>query len=140
MEIVKGYPPNIKEIEKVFNLKGKKPIFAYSPILYAPMGGDLDHPTIIHEQTHFLQQGDDPKSWWDLYINNKDFRIEQETEAYSNQFQAFKERIEDRNDQAKYLHILATQFSSDLYGNVLEYSEALKLIKNYQVTRISKKH
>lgn len=140
MEIVKGYPPNIKEIEKVFNLKGKKPIFAYSPILYAPMGGDLDHPTIIHEQTHFLQQGNDPKAWWDLYINNQDFRIEQESEAYSNQFQTFKKIIKDRNKQAEYLHKLATQFSSDLYGNVLEYSEALKLIKNYQVTRISKKH
>ncbi len=132
LEIKKEFPPNIKEIKKVFSLKGKKPIFAWNPVIYAPYGGDIDEPLKIHELTHFEQQGDYPELWWKYYLSDPKFRLEAEIEAYYNQFQALKRLVKDRNKQNLYLRMICLDLSSEMYGNIITYDEAVKAVKYYR--------
>lgn len=132
LEIRKEFPPNIKDIEKVFNLKDKKPIFAWNPIIYAPYGGDIDEPLRVHELTHFNQQGDYPELWWKYYIEDPKFRLEAEIEAYHNQYQALKKIVKDKNKQALYLRMICLDLSSEMYDKICTYDEAVKAVKYYK--------
>jgi hypothetical protein len=123
------YPPNYHLIERTFNLKGRKPVFAYKPHIYNPHGIELDEPLLTHELTHFIQQGEHPDLWWGKYLIDKDFRLSQEIEATQAQYKTFCELVGDRNKRAIYAHELAKECSSELYGNMVDQQKAIKLIK-----------
>jgi len=129
MEVLVAYPPNIKEIEAVFDLTGKKPFFAYGRKLYNPFNSPVDVMLMAHETTHQAQQGSDPKSWWDRYLSDNDFRLSQEIEAYQAQYKALIRNKKDGNKIARYVHQMACDLAGPLYGNLVTYSEAMNLIK-----------
>ena len=76
-----------------------------------------------------LQQEDSPEMWWDQYLNDKDFRLQQEIEAYRVQYRVVKGMIKDRNTVARMLFDMASNLSSPLYGSMIPHIEALKVIK-----------
>ncbi len=131
MDIIKTWPPNIKEIRKVFNLEGEKPMFCYGKVIYAPYG-IVDSALMHHEATHSIQQENigGPVKWWKKYLTDKEFRLDQEIPAYQNQYKRFCELHTDRNLRFRYLHVIAKGMASEMYGNMVEYSQALQLIKN----------
>lgn len=130
--IIFNWPPNIEEIKKVFNLDGIQSVFAYNGVIYNPYKGEIDKHLFAHESTHFKQQEESggSENWWNYYLSDKDFRLSQEVEAYHNQYKSFLESNKDRNDQDKFLTHIAKDLSSKMYGNIISYSEAKKLIKN----------
>lgn len=132
MTILTVYPPNIKEIEEVFDLVGKKPVFAYGKILFNPYEAFIDQFLMAHEVTHQAQQGSDPAGWWKKYLSDKDFRLGQEIEAYRAQYAMIRAKGKDRNAVARYLHSIACDLSSKMYGSIISYGEAVKEIKNGQ--------
>ena len=136
MKILFAYPPNIKEIEEKFDLSGKKPVFAYGKVLFNPHRSLVDEYLLCHELTHATQQGNDPKSWWDRYLSDSSFRLEQEVEAYHAQYSMAARVSKDRNKTAKYLHRLAIELSGALYGNIIGFTRAYNLIK-YGNSKIS---
>jgi hypothetical protein len=88
MDVVEGYPPNIDTIRMVFPVT-KDTVFAYGDTIYCsyiPEGG-LRPDLIYHESIHRRQQAGDPESWWNKYIVDRQFRFEQELEAYYEQWQ-----------------------------------------------------
>ena len=128
MKIVKDYPPNYDIIAKTFNLH-KGIIFTYGDKIYNPDNGNIDKPLLEHEKTHTKQQGNDIDGWWDKYLTSQEFRLSQELEAYQRQYRVAKNFYKNRNDVFNLLKKTAMDLSSDMYGNIIGFSEAMGLIK-----------
>lgn len=127
MKIINSYPPNIDDIRKAFKISDSV-VFTYRDCIYNPGGGNIADHLMAHEQTHEKQQGDDPEGWWKKYIADKEFRLNQEVEAYRNQFRFFKSRYRDRNMVHRFLRQVSFDLSSEIYGNIVSFQEAFKLI------------
>jgi len=129
MKVIYSNPPNYEDIEAKFH-PGKSVVYTYGDTLYNPYNAPLNHPLMVHEQTHAMQQGDDPKSWWNRYIDDPIYRVSQEVEAYRNQYVAFCKIKKDRNARARFLYILASDLSGEVYGRCVSFPEAHQKIKN----------
>jgi hypothetical protein len=123
-------PYSIREkCEKTFDLTGQIPVFAVGNTIYNPHKGQVDDFLIAHEHTHMLQQEDSPEMWWNQYLDDKEFRLKQEIEAYRVQYRVVKGMVKDRNIVARMLFDMASNLSSPLYGSMMPHIEALKVIK-----------
>lgn len=129
MKIVIDFPPNIEKIRTKLNWSGKTPVFTYGDTLYNPYGGNIDAPLQTHESTHSRQQGDDPEGWWEKYLNDDHFRLEQELGAYLQQYLHFCRNKKDIVKQIQFLEKIAGDLSSQAYGNIISIEDAKKLIK-----------
>jgi len=128
MKIVNTPPPNYKEIQKHFpdaNYE-KGVLFTYGNTCYCK---SITLDLVVHEETHTRQQTN-PDEWWNKYFTDKQFRLEQEVEAYRNQWIYIDNNVKDRNQKARMLHQIAVDLSGSLYGNLVSYSEAISLIKD----------
>lgn len=124
------YPPNFDEISKTFscNFEEKNTVFTYGHELYNPTGKAITDHLYIHEQVHEQQQTN-PKKWWKVYLKNAEFRLAQELQAFRAQYAYAKPWIKDRNQLARFLSSLASNLSSDTYGNCISYAHALEEIR-----------
>ena len=128
---VNTYPPNIEQIRKHLAVDRKGIIYTYGKVIYNPDNGYLDQALLFHEATHSLQQDKlGPEKWWDKYLEDKDFRLSQEVEAYKNQYNKYCKTVKDRNERARFLHQIAFDLSSEQYGNIATLMEAKKLIEH----------
>ena len=127
MKIVKGFPPNIAEINKKFKITDHT-VFTYGSELYNPIGLEISQDLLVHEETHEQQQKDiGVENWWNMYIENKGFRLKQEVEAYQNQYK-FLKKVLNRKGRFGALEMLADQLSSELYDSIINRREAKELI------------
>lgn len=129
MKIQSGFPPNIEKIRKTFRLSGRE-VFTYGDIVFLGAGGQIDGALAAHEQTHIEQQtemGAEP--WWDRYLEDKEFRLSQELPAYQKQYREAKKVIKDRERLNKFLILIARDMSGPMYGNMIGFNEATRLIK-----------
>jgi hypothetical protein len=132
-EIVSGFPPNIERIRAVLAV-GNYTVFTYGATIYAGNNAvetiKKDYPLCCHEGVHTRQQGDDPAGWWERYLVDPRWRLDQEIEAYRVQYQKARKRIHDGKLRKNYLAQIAGFLSSSLYGNVVSQAEAMQLIKH----------
>lgn len=129
MKVVYTYPPNYDAIKAAFNPPSTV-CFTYGDTLYAPNGqGEPSEDLVAHELTHVRQQGNDPAGWWERYINEPQFRLEQEVEAYRNQYQKYVEINKDRNARVRFLIKIANDLASPIYGGIISPSEAMEKIR-----------
>lgn len=85
---------------------------------------------IVHETVHVKQQEKIGKeNWWRMFIDMPSFRLEQEVEAYREEYAFVKRNIKNREVVYKYLLGMAKALSSDIYGGIVTTDEAVKLIK-----------
>lgn len=135
MQIIKAKPPIFEDCIKAFGIGEKdKIVFSYGDILYNPNNANITPDLIRHEETHAEQQHHDPivaKIWWQRYIADTVFRIEEEIQAYGEQYKFVCASVKDRNKRAQWLHEMASQLSGPIYGTGIAYSEARKRIKDY---------
>lgn len=129
MQIVQSFPPNIDKIKAAFNVPPNT-VFTYSPHVYSPLSKDLPTHLVIHEQTHLTQQHDDPEAWWDRYLQDADFRFDQELEAYRNQYRYMQRNIKNYHRLQSELDLLAKDLSSAMYGSIISLFHARELIMN----------
>ncbi len=129
MKIVYEYPPNIEKIRARFKLH-KGIIFTYGDTIYNPDRGFIDTALEIHEATHTKQQGEDIDGWWDKYMKDDNFRLSQEIEAYRNQYEKMRKNIKDPYKLEQRLNLIATDLSSEMYGNIISFEDAKKIISN----------
>lgn len=128
LNVVKGLPPNFADIVAVFPAAaGIDTIFTYGQTVYVPSGNTLTRALEIHEGVHMAQQSD-PESWWKRYLVDPEFRLDQELPAHRAEYRAFKIMYNDRNEQNRYLHAVASRLASPLYGGLLTVSKARKEI------------
>lgn len=130
MKIAYDYPPNYAELKKVFKLEGhENVIFTYGDTLYIPAGEGtvIDKPLMKHEETHSRQQKEmGVQWWWDRFLSEPNFRMEQEIEAYRNQYAAMGD-LPLQQRQAYVTH-MAKDLSSEIYGNIMKFEDAVKVI------------
>lgn len=107
-------------------------LFAYGDTLYIPGGFRPTDEVMAHEEVHSRQHANfegKEDAWWNRYLTDQYFRVNQECEAYAVQYEAFSEKVRDRNRRALYLDFLAGQLSGPMYGNVIERGVAMKMIR-----------
>lgn len=75
----------------------------------------------------------DPEVWWNKYLLDKAFRLDQELEAYHHQYEWVK-NISNTKIAGEALLEMASNLSSPLYGLGLTYNQAEKQIKHYGKT------
>lgn len=132
MKIVHENPPNnLRETIAIFGMLPRNGvIYTYGDTIYNPSAIDLPDHLITHEETHCEQQGADPDSWWDRYLQDQYFRVQQETEAYARQFAHICRRVRDRNQRHKILFDLSCILAGPIYGNVINPGDAFRAIKS----------
>lgn len=115
--------PFIDEYKKFFEITDRT-IFAGGDSIYTdyPLSSDL----LVHELVHLKQQAEYGLiEWVHDFIYNPKFRLEQEKQAYREQLKSIK----DRNHRNKVRIESARNLSSGLYGNIISYEDAFKLLK-----------
>jgi len=140
--IVVVFSYKLNEEKTIMQIKQKKPWLAYILALKFPL--ILDKDTLMvwgntiyyegeekvtghllkHEKVHIKQCRGSKwigLLWWLRYSFSKKFRLSQELEAYRVQYK-------HSGDPRVLIHI-ANDLSGKLYGNLISYEEAIKLIK-----------
>lgn len=139
MTIKEESPPNYLDIVKVFGyLTDKKPVFCYGNTIYNPFKVEVTPDLEIHEDTHRQQQSTAPDIWWDKYLTDTTFRLNQEVEAYSKQYQFACKLVDEIKGGSRMkkaiLESIAKSLSGEMYGNIITYSQAETAIRKYQTT------
>ena len=129
VEICFKYPPNIGKIRQAgIPLQGRE-IFAWDGTIYNPSGGPVSSALISHEKVHFKQQDGDPEAWWEKYLADVDFRLEQEIESHRAEYKEFCKGVRQRETRVRYLSEIALRLAGPLYGGKITHREAMKRIR-----------
>lgn len=123
LEIRNEWPPNIDLIRLALPVP-EHATFCYGKYLYNPSGKKVPEEIIYHESIHERQQGNDIDGWWARYLTDKDFRFNQELEAYREQYQLLK-KAGMRGKILEYaLDSMAEALSGEAYGSLLSFGSA----------------
>lgn len=137
---LKGWPPNIEELRRAFPKIRKGVIFTYGTTVYYT-GAPLNDALKEHESVHVIQQmtypGDGgpyitepgPGGWWDRYINDRNFRYEQELEAHAAEYRWYMENGGRQQRRAAFRGIVK-RLSGSLYNCGRKSAEVAADIKN----------
>ena len=105
-------------------------IITYGDTIYTK-SGHISPDLVVHEMTHIEQQNKvGPDIWWDKYFSDKDFRLSQEVEAYSNQAKFIKENVKDRNKRFSMVNHIWKMMAT-MYDGMISYEKAKLLIPLY---------
>ena len=129
MEIIKDNPPFLDDIFEAGMRPARETIYTYGSKIYNPADIPIADHLLKHEETHCAQQGTDPDAWWQRYLNDQYFRIQQETQAYANQYRYICTYVRDRNRRNRVLWDLAMFLAGPMYGSVIHHSDAMRMIK-----------
>lgn len=116
--IVRDYPPIYPEIAAAFDLEGKlscfKPIFSWGDLIYNPHGVKL-HPCLIaHEAVHGIRQRENVSGWWRRYIDDPNFRLEEEVLAHVAEYRS-RAAGKSRNERRWLMVQTAKRLAAPLY-------------------------
>jgi hypothetical protein len=114
--IINERPPNFDQILTAFpKADGEGVIFAFDGNIYSPSGKVIPPALLAHENVHLMNQEQvGPDTWWRLYIEDSEFRYEEELEAHVAEFRA--QRATDRNFVARLLTATALRLVAPLYN------------------------
>jgi hypothetical protein len=134
MKVIKLYPPNIEEIQKKFDVKGKKIIYSWGDKIYSPHPDFIITPELFtHERVHSLNQTNIEKNiilWWEKYLDDVEFRLREELLAHIAEYKHHCLSTNDRNVRNRYLNMVSMKLSSPIYGNMISQNQARKLINS----------
>ncbi len=91
----------------------------------------LTDDVLAHELVHVRQQKEIGRDiWWDKYLEDAQFRLEQELEAYGTQVKYIREHTErtTRNQRRMMIDRIADTLSGELYGHMISYEQAKKFL------------
>lgn len=139
--IIIGRPPNFEAIHAAFpKADGVGVMFAYDGNIYNPSGQAIPPALIAHEEVHLKRQESlgDPCYWWTSYIEDNEFRYNEELLAHAAEFK-IQQLTNDRNFGARLLMHTAMRLVAPLYNYVPPRSlqEAMKDLRR-ELTRYTK--
>ena len=133
IQIVVEKPPVWDRAHEVFDIDDSSTVYAYGNKIYNPANiQGIPQHVIEHELVHIRQQEaiGGAEKWWNLYLTEEIFRINQEIEAYRVQYAFYCLANRDRNAQARFLNSLGGFMASNMYGAPMSKIEAMKAIRN----------
>lgn len=124
----KEKPPIYEECVKIFDVSWNKgTIFTYGDTIYCKY--KLNNQKLAHEKTHVKQQLQYGISeWWARYFTDKEFRLNQEVEAYINEVNYIKFNERNLIKKRELLDKITNDLASSMYGNLVTFEEAKLLI------------
>lgn len=133
MKIVEKFPPNYQDIVNAFgDIERHKPVFAWGDTLYNPFKVTVTPDLEAHEEAHSKRQNNFPEVWWQKYLIDPKFRLEEEIVGYGEQMLYLKTIPEMPSKLLEWFKEKTAQaLSSSLYGNLCTYGEAVSKIRNY---------
>lgn len=132
--IIHDWPPNIDAIRERFGKLPAGVLFCWGDYIYWPNGGGRTLPDhlIAHEMVHQSQQWEHPQGvtgWWEDYLTDDVFRLQQELEAHQAEWLVAQHELRDPNARSQHLNTMASRLASPMYGKMVTFSEAKKLIR-----------
>ena len=125
------FAPNLQLLKDTFGVNEDDVIIAYGDKIFCPAKG-MSKDLLAHELTHCQRQGMNERQaerWWDRYLTDIDFRLNEELFAFQAQFDFCKKAYKDRNKLAKIKFMLASELVSSRYGGIIKHSEAMIKLK-----------
>lgn len=132
MELIHARPPMYDEIADAFDVRGKPILFAWGNVIYAPQTSDISVPLLRHEEAHGKRQLQFEKisGWWTRYINDPDFRLEEEKIGHIAEYLALLRNYSARNDRRRVLSFVAGKLASNLYRYSITKDEARRVLED----------
>lgn len=134
VEISSEKPPQwiLDAVKKKWGVEWEsRVIFTYGELI-TTYHGEMTEDFIPHEMTHVRQQAEYPggkDAWWQRYLEDDKFRLEQELEAYRNQYQwLLKNPLVNKQERFENLKWYAVSLSGSMYGNIVSFFQAMSLI------------
>ena len=122
MKIVIGIPPNYAAIKARFPACDRKGvIFSYGDRIFNPSGISIPRELMAHEAIHGVRQGTDPVTWWERYLAEPLFMLDEEIHAHHSEYRAYVKR---HGHRPRDLRGIAERLSGPLYGNALTFAQA----------------
>lgn len=129
MNVIRAYPPNYSKIAAVFDLRRwPRAIFCYGDTIYNPSGNEVPLALIAHETAHSERQDGKPEAWWDRYLADRKFRLEEEIIAHRVEWLRFCADGPNRHDRRGYLAAIAGRLASPFYGSMITVHRAREII------------
>ena len=129
MEVSNTHPPNYEQILLVFpQAANKGVIFTYGNTIYNPTGGPVSDELKAHEAIHCARQGNDIAGWWDRYLSDPEFRLDEELPAHRAEYRRFLFTHRDREECNAYLLRISERLASPLYGHLVSPNQARRMI------------
>ena len=132
MKVVTDRPPNydliIRRFPAVRQMTGV--LYTYGDEIYNPDGVAISASLQAHEEIHSqrqLEQG--VNVWWGEYLTDTKFRLEEELVAHQKEFEVVCAIGGDRRRRQFALKYMARRLSSPMYGHMVSFKKAKKLIK-----------
>lgn len=126
MKIEIANPPNFEQILAAFpNASQQGVIFAYGDTIYNPSNIVIPPPLLAHEEVHGSRQKavhpkwgevDAPIAWWGKYIDDPEFRYNEELLAHGAEYKMAIRVVHDRNLRAKLVMRTAQRLLAPLYN------------------------
>jgi len=129
MKILIEYPPIIDKIDEAFKCRDDQVIYAWGDTIYNPHGIQIPQFLIEHEKAHGRRQAEGIEAWWDKYIEDVEFRYNEELIAHATEHKFRLRGVKDRNEQSRILMQSASRLVSPLYGKMTNLNQAMKDIK-----------
>lgn len=127
LAVLSEKPPNFASIVAVFPEASKPGVmFAYDGRIYAPGLTRVRAELQIHEQIHVERQGNGSEKWWERYLIDTTFRLEEELLAHRAEYRAYCQRHSSAFKQRTALINIAGKLSSPLYGSMITVEDASK--------------
>lgn len=121
-------PPIFDRLNKQFGADWKDVIIAWDGKIYASK--EIPPQKIVHEKVHLDRQAKiGNEAWWNLYLWNNSFRLEEEKLAFRAEINFLKKYIKNKEDCFQMIRELCHTFSSSNYGNLCTADEAMKLLR-----------
>ncbi len=107
-------------------------IFTYGEVI-SSSSGEMSEDLLAHEGHHIVQQTSfkgGPDAWWKKYLEDDQFRYGQELQCYRKQYNWSLNNVKDRNKLFNLLSQYAKVLSGPMYGDLIDYKDAMIDIKN----------
>ncbi len=118
--------PYLKEYQDKFPID-EDTVFPYKDDIYS--NHILPPDIYVHEVAHLEQQKNIGADEWEKrYLKDDKFRLDQEIQAYRVQLRIVNDYTKDRNKRYQAKVKCAQALASKLYGNIVDYQQALKLL------------
>ena len=128
MKIVYKRPPNYDELNEKFHIGNKAILFCWGSIIYNPQGVFIPPELEVHEQVHSTRQGWNAIGWWQKYLKDEMFRLEEEVLAHRAEYHFL---IDHGNRRAKRraLKTISHRLASPMYGKMVSFKQAQGYLK-----------
>ena len=77
-------------------------------------GGEIGPALEAHEQVHCDRQGRNPDGWWNRYLSDIKFRLDEEVLAHKAEYETAIRLVPNRQSRRAHLKIIAKRLSGSL--------------------------